>query len=338
MSGTNVCVIIAARNAAETITTAITSALLEPEVSEIVVVDDASTDATEAMARATDDGSGRLLVLRLDVNRGPSFARNMAIRQSRAPLISILDADDFFLPGRFARLVASDDWELVADNIVFVEHASVRDVLSGRVAHFDADPTHLDVTQFIAGNISSRGARRGELGFLKPVMRRAMLEAHGLHYDEQLRLGEDYALYAEAMLKGARFKLIRSCGYCAIVRPNSLSGQHRTEDLRRLADADLRLLAQAGLATAHRPILRRHERHVRDKYRLRHFLDLKAANGLSSAMAFAFASPANLGAVAKGVTLDKLEPLRLALSSAPKGCEPSTRYLMPGTASAGGSA
>lgn len=327
MSGTDVCVIIAARNAAETITTAITSALLEPEVAEVVVVDDASTDATEAVARAADDGSGRLLVLRLDVNRGPSFARNMAIRNSRSALISILDADDFILPGRFANLVAGDDWDLVADNIVFVEHASVRDVLAGDIAQFDADPAQLDFAQFIAGNISSRGVQRGELGFLKPVMRREMLERTGLGYDENLRLGEDYALYAGAMLAGARFKFIRSCGYCAVVRPNSLSGQHRTEDLRRLADADLGLLAQPGLATQHQRVLRRHERHVRDKYRLRRFLDLKAVDGLAAAAKFAMASPANFLAVVRGVAMDKFDALTGSGSVSPAR-EPRLRYLM----------
>lgn len=327
MSGTDVCVIIAARNAAETITTAITSALLEPEVAEVVVVDDASTDATEAVARAADDGSGRLLVLRLDVNRGPSFARNMAIRNSRSALISILDADDFFLPGRFANLVGDDDWDLVADNIVFVEHASVRDVLAGDIAKFDADPALLDFAQFITGNISSRGARRGELGFLKPVMLRAMLERHGLSYDEQLRLGEDYALYAGAMLSGARFKVVTSCGYCAVVRPNSLSGQHRTEDLQRLADADLGLLAQPGLATEHKRVLRRHERHVRDKYRLRRFLDLKATDGLVAAIRFAAASPANFLAVVRGVAMDKFDALTKS-GSAPSAPEPRLRYLI----------
>lgn len=333
MSGTDVCVIIAAHNAAETITMAITSALREPEVSEVVVVDDASTDATEAVARASDDGSGRLLVLRLDVNRGPSCARNLAIRHSKAPLIAILDADDFFLPGRLARLIGGDDWDLVADNIVFVQAA--RDVTPGSVARFAADPGWLDPAQFIAGNISSRGARRGELGFLKPVMRRAMLERCGLGYDEELRLGEDYALYIRTMLMGARFKLIRSCGYCAVVRQNSLSGQHRTEDLRRLADADLSLLAVAGSDAAASSALRRHERHIRDKWRLRHFLDLKAACGLAGAMAFACATPASFRAVAQGVAMDKFEPLRRALSPRPQGGEPRTRYLIAGTAAAG---
>ena len=75
-----VCVIIAARNAARTIPAAIASALREAEVAEVVVVDDASTDDTRDVALAADDGSGRLAVIRFDVNRGPSSARNAAIQ------------------------------------------------------------------------------------------------------------------------------------------------------------------------------------------------------------------------------------------------------------------
>ncbi|RUU00788.1 glycosyltransferase, partial [Mesorhizobium sp. M7A.T.Ca.TU.009.02.1.1] len=44
MTKSEVCVIIAAKNAAATIAVAIASALREPEVAEVVVVDDASTD------------------------------------------------------------------------------------------------------------------------------------------------------------------------------------------------------------------------------------------------------------------------------------------------------
>ncbi|WP_269930285.1 glycosyltransferase family 2 protein [Aminobacter sp. HY435] len=326
MSGTDVCVIIAARNAADTIATAIASALGESEVAEVVVVDDASGDATEAAARAADDGSGRLLVLRLDVNRGPSFARNLAIRHSRSPLIGILDADDFFLPGRLRCLCDGANWDMAADNIVFIGNASSQGL---PMPDGDAETAQLGFNEFVAGNISRRGAARGELGFLKPLLRRSFLERHGLRYDENLRLGEDYELYARALLKGARFRLTRSCGYAAVVRAGSLSGRHRTEDLRRLAGADLALLQTATITAGERRVLRRHERHMRDKYRLRHFLDLKSQEGALAALGFALASPANLRAVALGVAQDKYDALRVAPQQ-----QPQVRYLLPTTENA----
>ena len=103
-----ICVIIAAKDAAATIQRAIRSALREPQVAEVVVVDDGSTDGTAQKSREADDGSGRLKVHRLDRNRGPAFARNHAISNSAAPLIAILDADDFFLKGRFDGLLDGD--------------------------------------------------------------------------------------------------------------------------------------------------------------------------------------------------------------------------------------
>lgn len=330
----SVCVIIAARNAARTIPVAIASALREAEVAEVVVVDDASTDDTQNVARAADDGSGRLNIMRLDVNRGPSFARNAAIKASTSPFISILDADDFFLEGRFRRLFASADWDFAADNIMLIRDDAATDLTKVAAPPFAPEPQFLDFERFIDGNISRRRVLRGELGFLKPVISRAFLERHGLSYDENLRLGEDYELYARAVACGARFKIIKSCGYGAIVRADSLSGRHRTQDLKRLADADLALLALGNLPEGSKAALRRHERHVRDKYRLRNFLDVKAERGLASAAAYAFASQSNLIPIVRGVAADKLDALFRRAGIAAKQQVPPMRFLMAATSAA----
>ena len=302
---TAVCVIIAAKNAAGTIRRAIRSALREPRVGEVVVIDDGSDDATAEVSRAADDGTGRLRVLALDANRGPAFARNHAIAHSAAPLIAILDADDFFLAGRFDRLLDGDDWDLVADNIVFIdEERANRD--EPAVPEFEPRPHFLDLAGFVEGNISRRGASRGEIGFLKPVMRRAFLDAHRLRYDESLRLGEDYDLYARALARGARYKVVHRCGYGAVVRQDSLSGRHRTLDLKRLYEADRAILATSALAGQAQTALRKHERHVRARYELRHFLDIKAESGIVRAGIHALTHPAALPAIVGGVAADKL--------------------------------
>ena len=304
---TDVCVIIAVRNAQTTIATAIASALREPEVAEVIVVDDCSSDDTISAARSADDATHRLKVVRLEANRGPSHARNLAIAQSRSPLIAILDGDDFFFPGRFRNLLAEEDWDLAADNIMFLPETA--DPESVAVPRLAPDPGYLTLDAFVAGNISKRKTRRGELGFLKPVMRRAFLELHDLRYDESLRLGEDYELYARALACGARFKIIRSCGYGATVRAGSLSGRHATDDLKRLADADQALSRISGLSKASKAALAIHEAHIRDKYRLRQFLDLKNQKGAGSAIAFALSQPANLLPIATGIAADKYDAL-----------------------------
>ena len=110
------CVVIAARNASQTIARAVRSALGEPQVAEVIVVDDASADDTAEAALAADDGSGRLRLIVLEHNVGPAAARNRAIERASAPLIAVLDADDFLLRGRFEQLLGRDDWDFVADN------------------------------------------------------------------------------------------------------------------------------------------------------------------------------------------------------------------------------
>jgi len=327
-SAATVCVIIAAKNASGTIARAIRSALREDRVGEVVVVDDGSTDNTTEASRAADDGSGRLQVLSLESNRGPAFARNHAIAHSSAPLLAILDADDFFLVGRFDSLLAHDDWDFVADNIVFLDGRGK--VTEPHVPEFEPAPRLLDLHGFIEGNISRRGASRAEIGFLKPVMRRSFLDAHGLRYREELRLGEDYDLYARALLKGARYKIVHGCGYGAVVRPDSLSGGHRTLDLKRLYEADQAILATPGLTPESTKVLRRHERHIRGRYELRRFLDLKSEAGILAAGHYALSNPFAIPAIGGGVVADKLAAFNTRRK--PDTAKPAAlRYLLPAT-------
>lgn len=321
----SVCVIIAAKNAAATIARAIGSALREPQVGEVLVVDDGSGDDTAEVSLAADDGSGRLRILRLETNQGPAFARNHAIAHSTAPLIAILDADDFFLPGRFDMLLAGADWDFVADNIVFID---ARDARKPQVPAFAAEPRFLDLAAFVEGNISRRGAARGEIGFLKPVMRRSFLDAQKLRYREELRLGEDYDLYARALARNARYKVVHACGYGAVVRHDLLSGQHRTLDLMRLYEADRALLQTGDLPARARRAIAQHERHIRGRFELRRFLDEKREHGLATAALRALTRPDALPAIASGIAGDKYNAFRGRKPRVADDAPPPLRYLL----------
>ncbi len=301
MNDKGVCIIIAARNAQATIGRAVRSALAEPEVTEVAVIDDASTDATAELAQHCDDGSGRLQVQRLTSNLGPSAARNAALASTSAPYVAILDADDFLLPGRFARLLAEPGWDLAADNIVFLPEGRAADP---KVDTGPVDFERIDVAEFARGNLES-AVSRGELGFLKPLMSRDFLDRHQLRYDESMWLGEDYDLYMRMLLRGARFVLTRQVGYAAIVRPGSLSGRHRTGDLKELAAASRRHLAQQGLGSEARREIARHARQTEAKHLLRAFLDCKSEKGLAAAAGYALWPPHRAWPVVSGIARDK---------------------------------
>ncbi len=324
----SICVIIAAMNAEATIAQAVASALAEREVAEVVVVDDASRDATAAAALGADDGSGRLRVEQVPANIGPAAARNLAMARSQAPLVAVLDADDAILPGRFAALAdPAGDWDMSADNIIFVSEAEAGEFTGLAAFETGGMAERMDFARFVAANISHPGRPRGELGFLKPVMRRAFLERHGLAYDEAMRLGEDFDLYARMLLAGARFRLVAACGYVAIERADSLSAQHSAADLAALVAADDRMLARR-LTSGQREILAAHRAQCAQRWHHRHFLDAKRRSGLMRAVIEHRGRPRLLIDAGLGVARDKLAVLRASLPGAAPPPAPRRRFLI----------
>lgn len=275
-----VAVIIAARDAEATIARAVASALGEPQVHEVIVVDDASRDHTAMRATQADDGTGRLRIVSLPQNVGPAEARNIGIGLSSAAWACPLDSDDFFLPGRVGRVLAlAEGCDLIADDLLRVREGDEGGPHEPLIGDQERLPTWLGFSRFVTANISRPRRPRREYGFLKPLMRRAFLDAHGLRYDPSLRLGEDFILYAQALARGAAFKLVEPCGYVAVIRQNSLSAEHSTEDLEALLEASMGLSDLPGLAPAEREAARLLVRHLRDRVALRQILDAKRAHG-----------------------------------------------------------
>jgi glycosyltransferase involved in cell wall biosynthesis len=65
---------------------------------EVIVVDDASP-----VPVCLPSEGGRVTVLRLNTNSGPSMARNVGIEHARSTICTFLDDDDLLAPGRLVR-------------------------------------------------------------------------------------------------------------------------------------------------------------------------------------------------------------------------------------------
>jgi glycosyltransferase involved in cell wall biosynthesis len=100
----DVSVVIPTYNRAHVVITAIESALgqTRPPL-EVVVVDDGSTDGTEARVRALGDARVRYLG---QANGGVSAARNAGVRAATGTLVAFLDSDDVWKPDKLERDVA----------------------------------------------------------------------------------------------------------------------------------------------------------------------------------------------------------------------------------------
>lgn len=308
----SVCVVVAAMNAEKTIGRAVQSALAQPETAELMVVDDGSTDGTASRAEAANDGTGRLTVLRNSRNLGPAAARNRAIAASRSPIVTVLDSDDYWLPGRLGRLLAQmSDRDFVADDLFRVVEGQEHQALETLMGPRSELPRDLTLAQFVLANVSRPGRSRQELGFLKPLMRRAFLDGHGLAYDETVRLGEDFILYAQALARGGRFRLVAPCGYVAVERPTSLSGAHGAADLKALLVACEALDREVGLDRASRRALGEHGRHLRGKLHHRRVLDVRRACGLAAAIRALFEDLEAIPHVLSATLSDKINKVIL---------------------------
>lgn len=256
-----VSVIIAAYNCAPYLASAIESALNQDGVNvEVLVVDDASTDGTAEVARRYEN-IGPVRVLVNEVNRGPSFSRNRAIRAARGDWVAQLDGDDWFGPGRLAALLQlgiSRQADFVADDLFVVEDSTLKEVS----------------TRFLDSGVPWRTAQavgpldliRYDLGSIKPLARRAFLVEHSLAYAEDVKYGEDFLLLLKAMLAGARVMVLPHPMY-HLRRGNtgSLTTQHshlfrqsQRTTMQLLADPEV--TGHAELVTALRHRLRRVER------------------------------------------------------------------------------
>ncbi|MCX7799097.1 MAG: glycosyltransferase [Fimbriimonadales bacterium] len=96
-------VIVPCFNASGTLRQAIDSALAQTHAdTEVVVVDDGSTDGSAAIAASY----GERVVLVRQPNRGLSAARNAGVAESSGEFLTLLDADDALMPECVARRVA----------------------------------------------------------------------------------------------------------------------------------------------------------------------------------------------------------------------------------------
>jgi glycosyltransferase involved in cell wall biosynthesis len=176
-------VVIATHNRAELLPRAIRSALKQTHPAEVVVVDDASTDATRDVLENFGDS---IVPVLLDENRERGAARNAGVAQSNGRFIAFLDSDDEFMPSHLSGLV---------DGLSSQPHAGV----AYRRAEF-VDATgrvyYIGPEEPLEGDIAVEIAIMNRFAFSSTMVRRSVFEQVG-GFDEDRRLSgaEDRELW-----------------------------------------------------------------------------------------------------------------------------------------------
>ena len=115
--------IIPVFNSVNTLERAINSLLIQPEINEVFIVDDGSTDGSFELAKKLDGKHSLVKVLAHEgnVNKGASASRNLGLKYCSNQWIQFLDADDELLPAKISKnlLVLNPSSSILVGNSVY---------------------------------------------------------------------------------------------------------------------------------------------------------------------------------------------------------------------------
>ena len=202
-------IVIPTYQAADTVAESIESALAQEQpASEVIVVDDGSTDRLEEALRPF---RARIELISKE-NGGGASALNVGAVAASGDFIAILDADDAYHPRRIAALSAlgraRPDLDLITTDARFI-------VAGETVGSFAAN------TPFAVQNQRTKIFENCFPGGWPAVRRERLLAIGG--FDENLRTGYDWDCWIRLLLSGARAGLVEEPYYEYRLTPSSLT-------------------------------------------------------------------------------------------------------------------
>jgi glycosyltransferase involved in cell wall biosynthesis len=195
-----VSVVIPVCNAADFVRQAVESALSQAQTAEIILVEDGSPDNSWEVCQKLASENEKIHLYRHPEgkNCGSGATRNEAIRKSTCEYIAFLDADDFYLPGRFAtaeRMFADDpnlEGVYEAIGMYVQDEAGLKRWKSANRPEKILDTMTKSILpeDLFAALVNGRA---GSFSIDGMVVKRSVFEKSG-YLDEDLRLHQDTAI------------------------------------------------------------------------------------------------------------------------------------------------
>jgi glycosyltransferase involved in cell wall biosynthesis len=188
--------LLSVRNAAQTVGATIESILAQtmPDF-ELLILDDASTDATVRVIGSYNDPRIRVVINPTQLNH--SRTANLGLSLARADYVARIDGDDLCLPRRAA---------MQADYLD--AHADVA-VLSSYFQTFSDDPAEgggdIVALPLDSAAICATLLFRNAVAQPAVMLRKSMLAAKGIGYDPLCLRAEDYELWGRCAMAGLVF-------------------------------------------------------------------------------------------------------------------------------------
>lgn len=207
-----VSVIIPTYNRAHLIDKAIKSVLNQTfQDFEVIVVDDASTDNTEEMAKSFADF--KVYYICHQHNRGASAARNSGIEASRGEYIAFLDSDDEWLPEKLNKQMKIFESESSEVGVVYTG------VYYGDEKDKKVKKVHMPRKEgYIYEDLLKRET---EIYISTVLLKKECFTKVGL-FDESLFIGEDYDMWLR-IAKYYKFRAIKELLVVGLIHDSQIT-------------------------------------------------------------------------------------------------------------------
>ena len=149
---------------------------------QIIVVNDGSTDSSEAIIRAFADRYPQILYIP-QPNGGVSTARNTGLDAAQGTYVTFVDSDDYVTSDYFEALDSAEDCDL----LVFAHS-----VLGGNVASQDSLFSILESKETFIDRLQLLLSSRQIMPPWNKRFQRSIIDAHHLRFLEGMQIGEDF--------------------------------------------------------------------------------------------------------------------------------------------------
>ncbi|WP_167853461.1 glycosyltransferase family 2 protein [Roseovarius aestuariivivens] len=228
-----VSVIVPVYNGEKTLEPSIRSLCDQKDVAlEIILINDASTDATGRLIDALAKDHPCIIPVHLTANGGAHEARLKGLEYVRAPWVGFLDADDFARPYMFSTLLKAaqrEDVDIVICGLARVDAS--REVIGTKV--------HFHCEQRIESDIFARFCQ-SEFGVgslnNKLYRRDLLLPCRDLQFPWRQNVGEDLVFNLDCFRRARAVFLLPDILYEYVVNPESVTSVMTRDQARKYVE------------------------------------------------------------------------------------------------------
>lgn len=181
------------------------------ENTQLILVDDGSSDDSTAIALDYQERYPDNVLVLTKENGGPSSARNLGLKHATGRYINFLDSDD---------KLESNALEIVLD---YLNHHEDINIVSIPLTYLDSDDEHMLAQKFIENKVVNvyEDCTYPQLHISSCFIRRESLG--DLTFEERLRIGEGALLINKLLLHEEKYALVNDTNYYYRKRPDESS-------------------------------------------------------------------------------------------------------------------